>query len=142
MQLKFDLKSVFSKVFLLRIIKFGFAGFIGLLIDFSITFLLKELLLINPYAASALGFGISAYTNFTLNRLWTFEQSNGNVLLQLSLFSGVCLIALLLNTSCIYVLVNYTGLNFYLSKFAGVFVTFLWNFTAHSLLTFNPKFNR
>lgn len=123
---------IFSE--LLRLLKFGIVGSLGMLLDFGITYLLKEKAGWNRYAANGTGFCIAVIFNFTLNRIWTF-QAKGAVEMQLPLFAGIALIGLALNTAIVY-LCTKQRVPFYLSKLLAVFVVFIWNYTANSYITF------
>jgi putative flippase GtrA len=58
-----------------KMLKFGTVGFIGMLWDFLITFLLKEKLKLNKYLANSIGFTCAVINNFILNLYWTFQVS-------------------------------------------------------------------
>jgi putative flippase GtrA len=118
-----------------RLLKFGIVGSMGMLIDFGITWLLKEKLHWNRYAANGTGFSAAVLFNFTLNRIWTFRGASGPVETQLALFVLISLIGLGLNTAIVY-LGTRKKVPFYLAKLIAVFIVFIWNYTANSYLTF------
>src|SRR5215831_8480703 len=90
-----------------RLFKFGLVGLSGLLIDFSITYLLKEKVLINKYIANATGFTCAVISNFFLNKYWTFSSA-GNQLVtnQFFLFAIISVMGLCINSSMIMFLVK------------------------------------
>ena len=49
---------------LFKFFKFVIVGFSGLIVDFSITFLLKEKLKIHRYLSNSAGFTVAASTNY------------------------------------------------------------------------------
>lgn len=120
----------------LRIFKFGLVGCIGIVIDFSITFLLKEKLKFPKLVANAIGFSLAVINNFLLNRVWTFNSNEDQILYQFSKFILVSVIGLLINTLVIYILNQKKGLNFYVSKIIAVGFVFIWNFTINFLFIF------
>ncbi len=63
-----------------KFLKFGIVGFSGLIIDYAITFLLKEKLKVQRYISNSIGFTVAASSNWLFNRLWTFESSNPEIL--------------------------------------------------------------
>jgi len=71
-----------DKVFLLKFLKFGVVGGSGVIVDFFFTWLFKEKLNTQKYLANAIGFTIAATTNWFLNRIWTFESHNPEVLIE------------------------------------------------------------
>jgi len=121
---------------ILRIFKFGLVGCIGIIIDFSITFILKEKLKFPKLVANAIGFSLAVLNNFLLNRVWTFNSNEDQILYQFSKFILVSVIGLLINTLVIYILNQRKGLNFYVSKIIAIGFVFIWNFTINFLFIF------
>ncbi|WP_257670372.1 GtrA family protein [Parapedobacter tibetensis] len=120
----------------LQFFKFGLVGFIGLCIDFSITYILKEKLLWNKFIANAVGFSVAVVSNYVLNRIWTFESSDSRVIRQLLLFGGISLLGLGINTFILHFLHQRKEIDFYISKFIAVVVVFCWNFFINATITF------
>ena len=87
-----------------KFLKFGVVGFTGLLVDFGITWLLKERLKLNAYVASSTGFTCAVINNYLLNRIWTFENHDPQVAVQFGKFVVVSAVGLVLNNSIIYLL--------------------------------------
>jgi putative flippase GtrA len=117
-----------------KFLKFGIVGFLGTVIDFSITFLLKEKLKIHRYISSSAGFTIAASSNYLLNRLWTFESNNPKVLVEYGTFVIISVIGLAINNLFLYIFER--KMNFYLAKLVATGVTTIWNFFANYYLTF------
>ncbi len=120
-----------------KFIKFGFVGFSGLFVDFGTTYIAKEKLKIPKYVANAIGFLFAATTNYILNRVWTFESKNPEVMLEFSEFFIVSLIGLALNTLLLWILVSKFKVNFYIAKVFAIALVTIWNFFANVLITFN-----
>ena len=123
---------------LLKLIKFCIVGASGLLVDFSITFLLKEKIRIHRYMANACGFLCAASSNFLLNRYWTFQSESTEVYREFTLFLVFSVVGLGINTLFLFFFEK-QNLNFYLSKFLAIVVTTIWNFTANYFFTFGPE---
>jgi putative flippase GtrA len=119
---------------LFKFFKFIIVGFSGLIVDFSITFLLKEKLKIHRYFANSAGFTVAASTNYLFNRFWTFESNNPKVLQEFSTFFIISLVGLLINNLFLFVFEK--KLKFYFAKFLAIMVTSLWNFSANYYLNF------
>jgi putative flippase GtrA len=117
-----------------KFFKFIAVGFSGMIVDFSITILLKEKLKINRYISNSAGFTIAASSNYLFNRLWTFESNNPKVLVEYSTFFLISLIGLFINNLIIYLFEK--KLKFYFAKFLAIMVTSLWNFMANYYLNF------
>ena len=78
------MKSLFfiDKLLISKFIKFGVVGCSGMIIDFGLTYLCKEILRINKFISNAIGFVIAATSNYFLNRIWTFESGKEEVGIQ------------------------------------------------------------
>lgn len=120
-----------------KFVKFCVVGFSGMAVDFGFTWLCKEKLRIQKYIANAIGFCIAATTNYFLNRIWTFESQNPEVLTEFSNFFIISIIGLGINSLVLWILVSKFKMNFYLAKLIAIIVTTLWNFVANLLYTFN-----
>jgi putative flippase GtrA len=116
-------------------IKFGVVGFIGLIIDFSITYVLKEFLKINRYISNSIGFLVAASSNYFLNRVWTFNSDNPEIFFEYTSFLIISIVGLVINNFFLYLFEK--RFNFYLSKLFAIAVTTIWNFFANYLITFN-----
>ncbi|MFK5855956.1 MAG: GtrA family protein [Bacteroidota bacterium] len=131
--------SVLNQAYFFKFIKFGIVGFSGLFIDFGITYLAKEKFKIPKYISNAIGFVLAATSNYYLNRVWTFQSKNPEVMVEFTEFFLISLVGLAVNTLLLWILVSKFKVNFYLAKvFAIGFVT-LWNFLANAFITFNPE---
>lgn len=126
----------FSTANLLKFLKFGVVGVSGTVVDFGITWLLKEKAKLNKYLANGIAYMCGATSNYFLNRYWTFNDHSPEMLTQYLKFLGVSAIGLGLNTLVIYILVTRFKLNFYVSKIIATLLVLLWNFTANLMLTF------
>ena len=122
--------------FILKMIKFGLVGFLGMIIDFSTTWLCKEKLKWNRYVANGCGFTLAVVCNYLINRRWTFASSNPLWVKEFTIFLIVSLTGLLLNTSFLYFFHQKKGKNFYIAKFMAILIVFLWNFLANFFFTF------
>lgn len=124
---------------LVKFLKFGVVGVSGTVVDFGITWLLKEKAKINKYVANGVAYMCGATSNYFFNRYWTFADNSPDVLMQYLTFLSVSTVGLGLNTLIIYILVNRFKQNFYLSKVAATLLVLLWNFGANTVLTFAKK---
>jgi len=118
------------------LLKFGLVGSSGVLIDFGITWLLKEKLKMHKYMANSLGFLAAASNNYIWNRLWTFESHDPDVAMQYLVFILVSLGGLFWNNGAIWFFHDKRKMNFYVSKVLAVFVAMIWNFFGYKFLAF------
>ena len=126
----------FQQEIVRKFIKFGIVGFSGLFVDYGLTWLTKEKLKIQKYVANAIGFCSAATTNYFFNRIWTFQSTDPEILIEYSQFIFVSLIGLGINTIILWLIVTKLKLNFYVSKFIAIMVVTVWNFFANLLFTF------
>lgn len=138
-----DFKQKGKNVILLllrhSIIRFGLTGSLGLIIDFSLTWLCKDQLYINKFVANAIGFIAAVISNYLLNRRWTFNSTDPRIGKQFFAFISVSMIGLFLNTAFLYLFVNLFFIPFYVGKAFAVVLVFFWNYTANSLFIFKAK---
>lgn len=125
-----------DKLILWKFIKFCVIGFSGMLIDFGVTWLLKEKIRINKYIANSTGFILAATSNYIWNRFWTFHSENKQVVTEYLSFLLISIAGLGINNFVIYVLHGRLKLNFYFSKLIAIGVVTLWNFIMNYLITF------
>ncbi|MDR0560769.1 MAG: GtrA family protein [Prevotellaceae bacterium] len=143
-------------IFIFRFVKFIIVGFSGLIIDFGITYLCKEILKINRYIANSAGFTVAASTNYILNRMWTFENSDPRIMQQYLYFFAISLVGLAFNNFIIWLLngklsadfshfavrilnsnkIDKEKLNFYSAKLIAIICVVIWNFFMNSIFTF------
>lgn len=120
----------------LKFIKFCVVGGSGVIVDFGVTYLCKEIAKLNKYVSNSIGFIVAATTNFFLNRFWTFSYQGSGMLRQYAMFFLFSLIGLGLNNSIIYLLHGKGKLNFYLSKLFAIGVVTFWNFFMNYFFNF------
>jgi putative flippase GtrA len=146
-----------NPAFFIKFAKFALVGCSGLAVDFSATFLCKEVLRINKYVANSLGFVCAASSNYLLNRLWTFNSNDPDMARQYMYFFAIALAGLALNNFFVWLLhdhlkVNFAKsaeklnllparflspkLNFYIAKMMAIFCVTLWNFLGNYFFTF------
>jgi putative flippase GtrA len=118
-----------------KFIKFILVGFSGMIVDFSVTILLKEIFRIHRYVANSAGFIAAASSNYLFNRIWTFESKNPQILTEYGTFLIISAIGLVINNFFLWVFEK--RLNFYVAKFIAIIITSLWNFAANYYLNFN-----
>jgi putative flippase GtrA len=121
---------------ILSFLKFSLVGLSGMAVDFGVTWLFKEKVKINKFAANALGFSCAVSSNYFLNRWWTFHSTNPNITNEYVSFFAVSAVGLAINTLVLWVLVTKFKRNFYISKLFAIFITAVWNFSINFIYTF------
>lgn len=119
-----------------KFLRFGIVGISGMVVDFGITALCKEVLKIQKFVSNGIGFIMAATSNYFLNRIWTFDSHNPEVMIEYGQFFIVSLIGLGINTCILYFTIKKFHWNFYLAKIVAIGVTTIWNFLANLFITF------
>ncbi|MFH0843192.1 MAG: GtrA family protein [Bacteroidota bacterium] len=119
---------------LLRFLRFGLVGISGMVVDFSITWLLKEKIKVHRYIASSTGFLVAATTNYYLNRIWTFSSNDPEILIEYGTFVIISVIGLAINNLFLYLFEK--KFPFYFAKLLAIGITMIWNFLANNYITF------
>lgn len=138
---------------LYKFLKFSVVGLIGIFIDYLITYLCKEKFKLSKYLSNSLGFILAATSNYFLNRIWTFESNNPQIIIEFSSFIIISIVGLLINNFLLYLLHEKTNTGhwisnqfklsdkldypFYINKFIAIIFTSLWNFYANYYITFS-----
>ena len=123
--------------FISKFLKFGLVGATGMLVDFGITFLMKEKFRLQKYLSNALGFTIAVLSNFVLNRWWTFGSHSPEVVTQFSSFALVAIAGLVINTFILWMLVSRQHFKFYFAKLIAIGVVMFWNFGMNYFFIFS-----
>ncbi|MDR2118513.1 MAG: GtrA family protein [Tannerellaceae bacterium] len=121
---------------ILQFLKFCAVGFSGMMIDFGLTWYLKEKAKTNRYIANTCGFIAAAASNYIWNRIWTFRSVSDRIAAEFLSFFLIALFGVGLNNLILWILSDKFGFNFYLSKLLAVGVVTLWNFGMNYLFTF------
>ena len=108
-----------------------------MIVDFGVTYLLKEKAKLNKFLSNSAGFVLAATNNYIWNRLWTFHSKNEDIPGEYLSFFIISLIGLGINNLTIYLLADRLKWNFYFSKLCATAVVMVWNFTMNLLVTFN-----
>ena len=122
---------------LIKLIKFCIVGSSGLILDFLTTWILKEKIRINKYLSNSIGFLIAATSNYIINRVWTFNSLNPNLIEEYSNFIIISIIGLLINNTILLITHDKLYLKFYTAKAIAIIVTTIWNFTGNYFYTFS-----
>ena len=125
-----------DKALLLKFLKFAAVGFSGVLVNFGVTWLCKEICKLNKYLSNILGFIVAATTNYLLNRWWTFQSTNPQVGTEYAKYFLISVVGLGIDTLTVYLLHSKLKWNFYLSKIFAVGAATIWNFFGNLLFTF------
>lgn len=123
-----------------KIIRFGLVGASGMVLDYGVTFLCKEVFLFDKYIANFFGFAVAATSNYALNRRFVFQDQARSHRRQYTGFIAIAMIGLTLNSAIIWLLTDkFMNLNFYFAKGIAIGIVFIWNFVLNNWVNFRKK---
>ena len=141
------------RTLILKFIKFGVVGASGMVVDFGVLYLMRDVVGLPDLWANTISFTAAATSNYFLNRIWTFRSHEKQVGVEYAKFllvsvigpginSGVLLLSRLLWPdlySGSLTLLGHSIDIFYLFKLLAIAVTTVWNFFGNMLFTFRHK---
>ncbi|MBU1164117.1 GtrA family protein [Patescibacteria group bacterium] len=114
-------------------------------VDFGLTFLLKDVFEINQYLSNTVALTTAIFSKFFLHRYWVFkEAADSNKSKEHTKFIKFLLVnatGVLINNLVIYLLSSVQLFDqywFYVSKIIATAVVLLWNFFVNKFWTFKP----
>ena len=121
-----------------QFIKFSIVGTTSALINFSIYLSFTSVFKWWYIYSSMLGFTVSAIFNFTSNKFWTFRNNvrGRAVIRQAGMFATVTITGLAINTTILYALTDWFGLDYRLSWVCATGMVMFWNFGFNRFWTF------
>ena len=126
-----------SKEFIKKVFRFGLIGISGMVVDYGVTLILKEGLLVDKYIANFFGFALAATSNYVLNTMWVFKEESRSHRKQYFGFITIATMGLIINSGIIWFLTDFAlRLNFYLSKAIAIGIVFIWNFSLNYFINF------
>jgi len=106
-------------------------------LDFSLFIILSDIFQIWYVLSTFISAFIGGVVAFFLERNWTFVSKDGKISHQAIKYIIVWIISILLNTSGLYLIVEYTNIEQVISKvIVSVTVGIGFNFLTHNLLVF------
>ena len=124
----------------MRIVRYFFAGGAAALVDWSIFWLLTNVVNMPYQFAAVISFVIATFANYLLSIRFVFKSgarySKGR---ETALVYVVSAIGLGINLLVLQVLVAMFALHLMVAKISATAVVFLWNYFARARLVFGPR---
>lgn len=138
---------------ILKFLKFGIVGASGMLVDFGVLILMRDVVGLPDLWANTISFTCAATSNYFLNRIWTFRSKDKQVGVEYLKFLLVSVVGLGINNGVLFLSsrlwpeaynasITLLGMNidvFYLFKLLAIAITTIWNFFGNMLFTFKQK---
>lgn len=138
------------KPLVLKFVKFGAVGASGMVVDFGVLYLMRDVVGLPDLWANTISFTAAATGNYILNRIWTFRSHEKQVGVEYIKFLAVSVVGLGINNGVLLLSrllwpdlysgsMSLAGVDidiFYLFKLLAIAITTLWNFFGNMLFTF------
>lgn len=118
----------------LQLIKFGIVGGISTLLDYGLMLLFAEVFDIFYLLSSTLSYTISLVFNYVASMRYVFRgREDMNKLKEFLIFTVLCLMGLGINQLVLWLIVEYAGIDYRISKIGATGVVMIWNFVTRKL---------
>lgn len=118
----------------LQLIKFGIVGGISTLLDYGLMLLFAEVFDIFYLLSSTLSYTISLVFNYVASMRYVFRgREDMNKLKEFLIFTVLCLMGLGINQLVLWLIVEYAGIDYRISKIGATAVVMIWNFVTRKL---------
>jgi putative flippase GtrA len=115
--------------------RYGFVALVAFVFDFGLLGVFTEKLHWFYLLSATSSFTISVVVNYMLSTAWVFSQrTKRQRSVELALFIGICLIALLLNDAFMWIFTSGLGIHYMVSKLITVTLVFFWSFGARRVV--------
>ena len=124
-----------------QFIKFSMIGSTSAVIHFSILYAVTEWLGVWYLISNGIGFIVSATYNFTGNKLWTFRnrERGREILRQVARYATVLTTGLAINSTIIFGITEWFGLDYKISWVFAALLVAGWNFGLNRFWTFRAR---
>ena len=118
-------------------VRFGLVGMSGVLVNYTLLYLLADVVDLNHLLAACLATEAAILSNFTFNNLWTFRYSRPKTswmrrALQYNLF---CLGGLVISVSVLAALTYLVNMHYLVANIFAIGAATLWNYGANRYWT-------
>ena len=115
------LNLVFSKVFIIQGIRFAIVGGIGTLVNLSLLYILTDVYGILYLISETVGFTVSVIHNYFWNKSFTFEEDIKEKVVDKGMkFTIICILALIVNLTVLFILVEFFGIFYLLAEIGAI----------------------
>jgi len=119
-----------------QLIIYSFVALIPTVADFSLLYFLTEFAGFYYLHSLIVAFVVGVWVSYVSQKNLTFKNDSKKYAPQFSVFCGISLIGLLMNTVIVFSLVEFCGLWYIFGKIISTGVVLIWNFSAHRHITF------
>lgn len=117
--------------------KYFIASGIAFIVDFSLLWILTDILKLYYILSATISFIIGLLTIYTISTKWVFsERKLENKTKEFIIFSLIGLVGVFINTLGIWLFTEKMHFHYLISKIVVTFFVFMWNFLVRKLVLF------
>jgi putative flippase GtrA len=117
-----------------QIVKFVIVGGLSFVLDFIIYFVLTQFLAVYYLIAGFLSFTLSLIFNYLMSMKFVFKSKDSlTKTTEFSIFASLSVMGLGLNLLCLYILVDFIGMNDLWAKIVVAGIVMVFNFVTRKL---------
>lgn len=117
-----------------QILKFGVVGGTAFFIDYGLLFVLTEFAGIHYLISGTISFAASVIYNYILSVVWVFDPvGERNKAKDMAVFLILSVIGLGINQAIMWVLVEFFGVYYMISKIAATAIVMVYNFITRKI---------
>ncbi len=135
-------RNKLNKIFKYQFIRFVVSGTTATLVDISLLYIITEYIGLWYLLSSIFSFLAGSITHFTISRHWVFNNRQKTFWRQYKSFFIIHLGGLAINTTGLYLLVQFLHIYYLLAKLMVVVLGVGWTFTANKKITFKTVTRR
>ena len=125
-----------------QFIRYLYVGGLSFLVDFACLYYLTEHIGMHYLISATLAFSLGLTTNYLLCLAWVFDfRRMPNRWHEFMVFSAIGLFGLFLNNLLLWLLTEYAGLYYLVSKIIATAAILFFNFSLRRWLLFSPPTN-
>ena len=118
---------------ILQLIRFGIVGGVAAFTDVGVLVLLKELIGVNVFAASAVSFCVSVTVNYLLSMTFVFKSKEQSKFKEFVVFVLLSIGGLCLNQLILWIGVRFTSVYYLIIKLLAMVIVPIYNFITRKI---------
>lgn len=136
------MKRIVSSLLTRQFIRYLYVGGLSFLVDFACLYYLTEHIGMHYLISATLAFSLGLTTSYLLCLAWVFDfRRMPNRWHEFMVFSAIGLFGLFLNNLLLWLLTEYAGLYYLVSKIIATAAILFFNFSLRRWLLFSPPTN-
>ena len=124
----------------IQILRYGIGGAAAFTVDVTCLYFLTEYFGVNYLISAAIGFSVGTCVSYISDAFWVF---NAHTLrsrkMEILIFFLLAFVGMGLNELSIWLVTEYAGAHYMISKMAATVVVYCWNFLSRKYILFTPN---